>query len=145
MPTTPKRADQRMGHRTKAEKSRTTKVVAASRTIRAPAADPEWHPLAAEWYASLAKSGERVFYEPSDWATAKFVAEVMSRALNQGQRISSQLVASIHSMQGDLLTTETMRRRSHIELEKLTRADDPSIAIMSRSREAAGQVPQQGP
>lgn len=46
--------------------------------VEIPAADPEWHPVAAQFYAALAKSGQSVFYEPSDWALAYALAESMS-------------------------------------------------------------------
>jgi hypothetical protein len=127
-----------MGHRTKAEKARTTKA-AGSTDVRWPNVSPSWHPLAQEWYRSLKTSGQAAFYEPSDVQTARFVAEVMSRALNQGQRISSQLVATILTAQSDLLTTEGHRRRARLELTKVNPGDhDPRIAIMDHYRRAAG-------
>ena len=44
--------------------------------------DPEWHPLASQWFASLQRSGQAAFYQPSDWATARLMAESMSRELS---------------------------------------------------------------
>ena len=41
-----------------------------------------WHPIARSWYESLERSGQTRFYEESDWATAYFLAEAMSRELN---------------------------------------------------------------
>jgi hypothetical protein len=137
LPTVPKRSEQRTGHRSKAEKARTTKAQGAG-SVPIPAADPSWEPLALEFYESLAKSGQRVFYEPSDWVTAKFVCDVMSRALRQKDRISSQLVATLQSLMGDLLTTEAARRRCHVELDRLAKDDEPaSVSIMARYRAAA--------
>lgn len=46
-----------------------------------PAPSPRWHPIAAAWYAALGKSGQSIFYEPSDWALAMMIAESMSRDL----------------------------------------------------------------
>ncbi len=40
-----------------------------------------WHATAKQWYNSLADSGQAVYYEPSDWATAWILAETMSREL----------------------------------------------------------------
>lgn len=47
-----------------------------------PAPNGDWHPIALEWYMSLAKSGQAIFYEPSDWSAAFVLAETLSRALN---------------------------------------------------------------
>ena len=35
-----------------------------------PAADPDWHPLTARWYASLGESVQSQLYEASDWQLA---------------------------------------------------------------------------
>lgn len=40
-----------------------------------------WHPIAEDWYMSLTKSGQAIFYEPSDWSTAYALAETLSREL----------------------------------------------------------------
>ncbi|MEU1214302.1 hypothetical protein ABZ424_18135 [Streptomyces sp. NPDC005790] len=83
-----------------------------------PEADPNWHPIAIEWFESLFDSGQSFFYERSDIAQARYVAEAMSRNLSQGQRISGQLFASVISAAGELLTTEGARRRLNVELTK---------------------------
>ena len=105
-----------------------------------PPVQDHWHPIAQEWYRSLSESGQSQYYEASDWATAVFVAEAMSRNLLQG-RFSAQLFASVMSAMSDLLTTEGARRRARIELERVsdtTPAADPTVAIMERYRKAAG-------
>lgn len=76
-----------------------------------------WHPIAREWYESLPDSGQTVFYEPSDWTAAFYVAEVMSRHL-QAKRMSAQLFASVWAAMAELLTTEGARRRARIEVER---------------------------
>ena len=38
-----------------------------------------WHPIAEDLYMSLTKSGQALFYEPSDWATAYAMCEALSR------------------------------------------------------------------
>ena len=40
-----------------------------------------WHPIAERWYMSLTRSGQSIFYEPSDWETAFVLAETLSREL----------------------------------------------------------------
>lgn len=44
-----------------------------------PAADPEWHPIAAQLYNSLHESGQADFYQSSDWAFAFSVCDDLSR------------------------------------------------------------------
>ncbi|MEW1550943.1 hypothetical protein [Streptomyces tsukubensis] len=95
----------------------------------APPAEESWHPIARRWYDSLANSGQSFFFEPSDWAQAAYVAEAMSRNLNQGQRLSGQLFAAVIAAASDLLTTEGSRRRLRIELSKAEAAEvDSGIA-----------------
>ncbi len=48
-----------------------------------PEPEDSWHRIAWDWYLSLGDSGQSQFYEPSDVATAQYVAEAMS-----GQRVT---------------------------------------------------------
>nr|WP_241845841.1 hypothetical protein [Streptomyces sp. MJM1172] len=58
----------------------------------------------------------------------------MSRNLNQGQRLSGQLFASVISAASDLLTTEGSRRRLRIELSKAEAAEvDSGLAELMRA------------
>jgi hypothetical protein len=86
--------------------------------VPVPDPDPTWHPIALDWYRSLAESGQSQFYEPSDWQAARYVAEVLSRNLKQGRKFSSVLFASVWAAMGDLLTTEADRRRVRMEIER---------------------------
>lgn len=110
----PKRTTER--RRRNQGESVTTAPSGAVATQR-PAADSTWHPIAREWYESLAKSGQSQFYEPSDWQYARIVAELISRGL-EGDRLNGQLFSTIDSMMASLLTTEGDRRRVRVELEK---------------------------
>jgi hypothetical protein len=86
--------------------------------VAVPPPDDAWHPIALDWYRSLAESGQSQFYEPSDWQAARVVAEVLSRNLKQGKKFSSALFASVWAAMGDLLTTEADRRRVRMEIER---------------------------
>jgi hypothetical protein len=125
----PKRSDRRLGHVTKAEKEAVTHASAGSAPA-APQPDPEWHSVAQEWFRSLAESGQAQFYEASDWATARYVAEGMSRNLDGG-RFSAQLFAAVNSAMSNLLVTEGDRRRVRLELQRgdvgPMKADVPSL------------------
>lgn len=87
----------------------------------------EWHPVAQAWFRSLEQSGQSQFYEPSDWAAARYVAEVMSRNLT-ASRFSAQLFAGVWTAMSELLTTEGARRRARLEIERETGQEDPETA-----------------
>jgi hypothetical protein len=94
--------------------------------VDVPAADPGWHVIARDWYESLAKSGQSMFYEPSDWQYARYVADVMSRNLKQGKKFSAMLFTAVQSGMSDLLTTEADRRRVRMEIERGGAPDQPA-------------------
>lgn len=134
----PKRSDQRR-RRNKSDGPSLVKAPGGA-APEVPPADEEWHPIAAGWYESLAQSGQAQFYEASDWATAYYVAEAMSRNLNS-VRFSAQLFQAVMSGMTDLLTTEGARRRARVELERESGAEDPReaarVTLMDSYRKAA--------
>jgi len=102
-----------------------------------PPVDGKWHPIAKRWYVSLGESGQSVFYEPSDWATAQLIAEAMSRELAEQplidgsgkpvmdskgkpvmlrRPIKGAALAALLAGAAKLLATEGDRRRLQIEL-----------------------------
>lgn len=116
-----KRSEERMGHRSKEERDSITKAPsgAPEDLPDLPDADPSWHPIATDWYLSLRESGQAAFYQPSDWAVARYAAELMSRVLDCSERgPNGQLVAALNSVMSSLLTTEGDRRRARMELER---------------------------
>lgn len=141
----PKRTDQRRRDPkgTWADGSGVTKA-RASRKVRRPPVHRSWHPIAKRWYTSLSTSGQVVFYEPSDWAQAYFVAEAMSRLL-QTSKLSAQMFAAVDSATVRLMTTEADRRRLRIELERekdasTTAAGEKaaSVAVLDEYRDQLG-------
>jgi len=141
----PKRASQRR-RRNKPNEAEVTKGPASSEVPDAPPADEDWHPVARRWYESLQRSGQRYWYEPSDWATAYLLAESLSRDLNpqvvgiteQGDVVratiplkGTSLSAYLKGM-GVLLTTEGDRRRVRIELEKQQARDPDEEAAVTK-------------
>jgi cytochrome oxidase assembly protein ShyY1 len=113
-----------------------TETVKVTGAVRVPAAESGWHPIAKRWYRSLKTSGQAKFYEPSDWMTAKYTAELMSRLLNQGERPSAQMVASLNSLMASLLVTEGDRRRARMEVERLGGRPLASVTTMDAYRRA---------
>lgn len=105
--------------------------------------EPEcrWHPIAYEAYWSLAKSGQVIYMEPSDWMTAYTLCETLSRELKAkpivvpgGEGQPSEIQWVIQPVNGavlnaflkgwaNLLATEGDRRRLRIELERKKRID----------------------
>lgn len=124
----PKRSDQR-----RRENKPEIEVTSApgAETVVMPAADAAWHPAAARWYASLGESGQARFFEPSDWAQAWVWTEFLSRALNQGDRPSSQLIAAWSAGATELLTTEGARRRLRMELQRDNQGDPDADAAVT--------------
>ena len=109
-----------MGHRSKEEKDSVTKAPSGApvELPDLPDADPLWHPIAADWYLSLRESGQAAFYQPSDWAVARYAADLMSKVLMSERGPNGQLVAALNSVMSSLLTTEGDRRRARMELER---------------------------
>ncbi|MFL1444044.1 phage terminase small subunit [Nocardiopsis protaetiae] len=125
----PKRSDQRR-RRNKPAGGDVTKAPSRG-SPSAPEADPGWHPIARDWFSSLAESGQAQFYEPSDWATARVWAELLSRQLESG-RPSAQMIASWSAGATELLTTEGARRRARVELDKVPVVDEAAAAKVAR-------------
>ncbi|MBW3663562.1 MAG: hypothetical protein KY469_10720 [Actinobacteria bacterium] len=90
----------------------------------------EWHPLARDWYRSLAESAQSQFYEPSDWETARVLTELLSRALRAG-KVTAALIERWQSGATELLTTEGARRRARIELDRSVGGDEEEAADVS--------------
>ncbi|MFE6815246.1 hypothetical protein [Streptomyces sp. NPDC057677] len=137
-----KRSEERMGHRSKQEKSSITKAPSEppADLPDLPEPDPLWHPIATDWYLSLQESGQAAFYQPSDWAVARYAAELMSRGLSSDRPPNGQYVAALNSLMGTLLTTEGDRRRARMELErkKPSTAGSAKVTALDDYRSAFG-------
>ena len=138
----PKRSEERMGHRSKEEKSSRTQAPASPPGDLPDLPDPDdlWHPIATDWYLSLRASGQAAFYQPSDWAMARYAAELMSRGLQSDRPPNGQYVAALNSVMASLLTTEGDRRRARIELERrpTVKAVPASVTAIADYRSSIG-------
>jgi hypothetical protein len=115
-----------------------------------------WHPTAELFYLSLAKSGQAIFYEPSDWATAYLVAEQIHYALeprpvqigtdsegNPEYRtmtvpMNGAALQAFLKAAASLMATEGDRRRLRIELDRKKRADEAiegNVVPISQTRQ----------
>lgn len=111
----PKRSTERR-RRNKPEGIPITSAPAAVAAVECPPADKDWHPIAHDWYESLAVSGQAQFYEPSDWAAAELVVIAIDTFV---KKPSAMMLASIQSAMSNLLVTEGDRRRLRLELERV--------------------------
>lgn len=132
----PKRSDQR---RRRNKPDVEIDKAPAAPEVEIPKPSPIWHPIADRWYRSLADSGQAVFYQPSDWATAYLIAESMSRDLKpqfvgvdaEGRPIMKAIplkgasLGSYLKAMTVLLVTEGDRRRARLELQIGEKREDP--------------------
>lgn len=135
-----KRSEERMGHRSKEEKDSVTKAPSGppADVPDLPDAEPLWHPIASDWYLSLRESGQAAFYQPSDWAVARYAADLMSKVLLSERGPNGQLVAALNSVMSSLLTTEGDRRRARMELERKKPSSqiDADVTVLDDYRSA---------
>lgn len=132
----PKRSSARLGH---SKKEKVDSVPAVTATVEIPKANSRWHPIARDWFNSLADSGQSQYFEPSDWQAARLLGDVMSRNLKQTSRFSAVLFQAVWSAMNDLLTTEGARRRVRMEIERGDPAAQPaSVTALADYRKTLG-------
>lgn len=98
--------------------------------VEVPEPDPHWAPFVTRWYVSLSKSGQSIFYQPSDWSQAWILAEVLHRAM-VNSKPSAMLIQSFLAGSSELMTTEGARRRLRIELARGQQKDDDAEAAVT--------------
>jgi len=144
-----KRSEERLGHRSKAEKEGVTRVPRDAAAVPRPAPNPSWHPVAKSWYMSLGHSGQSDFYEPSDWMTAVWLADQMSLhyqeirigTTEEGDPIygvtpmSGQVLSAFLKGMTSLLATEGDRRRAAVELGRRQAEEDEDAQIIHLVRD----------
>jgi len=124
-----------------------------SQDVEIPVVDENWEPLTKAYWASFQRSGQSIFYEPSDWMTAYYLMEVLDRWLkpqdvkvgqigstkdeSSGGEVEYLFEPKIVAIPGNVLTsilkgltalmaTEGDRRKLRIELER-KRAIDAAL------------------
>lgn len=130
----PKRQDQRR-RRNKDENGLKVVELPSGNTSngKVPRVSPGWHPLMKDWFRSLKTSGQSVFYQDSDWQTARLLAEIMSQELNGEGGVKASTLAEFNRAAAALLTTEGERRRLRVELQAAdsgSLVDDESTSVM---------------
>ena len=134
MPPIPKRSSERRRRNVDSRPDH-----AAAGEVDPPPAAEHWHELAADWYRSLQRSGQSVFYEQSYWETARIWAELLSRQLESG-RVSAQMIQAWQTAAGELLTTEGARRKARLELDRAEESDEvpAEVAAIDEYRKIVG-------
>ena len=86
--------------------------------VAVPRGEADWNPHAKKWYGSLKRSAQSAFYEPSDWATAKIVAQEISDyfGLDPNLRRPAQMTAILKGMDS-VMSTHQSRLRSRVEVQ----------------------------
>lgn len=127
----PKRTDQVRRRNSGDDDIPVTEAPRLNARVAAPPLGFVTHELAMEWYDSLAESAQALYFEPSDWQTARIVAMELGRMLNAGKP-SGQLFAALWTATGDLLSTEGQRRRLRFEIDRApaTEEDNDDAAII---------------
>jgi hypothetical protein len=125
----PKRTDQRR-RRNKPEAENRAGGVKAGDAIPAEAPAPgDWAYGITQWYESLGKSGQAVWYSAADWASAWLMAETMNAELAAEGAMKAATVANWLKLNASLLATEGDRRRAAIELQLPPEADDSPAPV----------------
>ncbi|MFD8142625.1 hypothetical protein [Streptomyces sp. NPDC059708] len=83
---------------------------------QAPEPAEGWHERAAAFYEALKASGQAIYYQPSDWAFALFVAECLSMHYRATRGLAGRTYSMFRSAFTLLLATESARRSLDMEL-----------------------------
>jgi hypothetical protein len=144
--------DSKAGHRTKEElgsidvvdvKDIDPEILRAAEEGRLPV-NEKWHEIAKHLYEAAARSDQRVFYQPTDWAILYVTCESLSRDLKpqfvglhpetgepilQSVPIKGAALAAYLKAFTALLMTEGDRRRLNLELKSGKVAGDPGNQV----------------
>lgn len=137
----PKRTEERTRRNKQTESGASNEVSKGVATdVTWPKADPTWDDFTKDWYNGLKKSGMSAYYQQSDVAMARIIANEMSIYQRESRRSSMMFAALMTAMTG-LGVTEGERRRMRIELEapkELTKS--ASVTAIEGYKKALGVV-----
>lgn len=105
--------------------------------VERPVADEGWHDVAKMMYAAAARSGQAIWYEPTDWAAIYLFCESLSRDLEEqvvgitesGDVVRAEIplkgasLSAYLKLMGQLMLTEGERRKLRVELERKKAVD----------------------
>ncbi|WP_424216339.1 hypothetical protein ACN20G_29825 (plasmid) [Streptomyces sp. BI20] len=89
----------------------------------APPVNEEWHLRAQTFYTALDESGQSIYYQPSDWVFAEFVADCLSKHYQRVGKMSGRVFSMFRQAFTMLLATESARRALDLELTQTDTRD----------------------
>lgn len=117
--------------------------------------NPDWDPIVIRLFESFARSGQAIFWEPSDWAVAHFACESMSRDLGPqfvgisettGEVMRERIplkgtsLAAYLKVFSQLMVTESERRRFSMEIERRQFTDQKPASVSDIDTRRQGRV-----
>ena len=126
MPVMPKRQDEKMGHRTKAElggPNGADKIEYQADLVPPPAAD-YWVPIARYAWDAYLKHPASGFFTESDLAFGWVTCDAVHHAVKDG---SAMKISAAESLMKAALFNEADRRRVHIEVTRKPPAPDKAV------------------
>lgn len=130
----PKRSEERI-RRNKLDYE-ITKVEAAGAVEPPDLGIEDPHPIVQDLWKSMGESAQVKYFEPTDWAYARFVLHFANQQLKVS-RPSGQMFQGINSALGELLVSEGARRRVRMEIER-NQKDAAIVDISEMFRERLG-------
>ena len=131
----PLRSEERKGHAHQAGGHAAGITKGVARRVTKPKPNPEWCDFAKYVFDAFGKSGTADWAQNTDWAAAWLLAENVNDYLRTSRR-SAMAMSEIRQMMGDLMYTESSRRRVGIELEEnIKPAEDKGKQGVNSARE----------
>jgi hypothetical protein len=90
--------------------------------------------LAADWYRSLAQSGQSQRYEPSDVSFGRIIAEELSHRL-QAPEFSAMTFTAVAAAADSLACTVGARQRLRIEMQRHPAEEPSSVQALRQYRQ----------
>lgn len=117
-PTAKKRPEDRLGHRTKAELSKTVTISPRpdAGDVVVPVPDADWHRAARQVWDAFVDSPIAHLWESSDYAQAWVTCAALSICAREGY--SAAKLKEVRQMMNDLMLTEMARRTADIQIER---------------------------
>lgn len=135
IPAKKKRAEERTGHRTKAE----LEVVSNGQMmpVQWPRAPKGWQTTTKRLYDSAKKSGYAHWYQQTDIEQLRFNLEQVDLQLKSGRPMSAMMLQVVNALLSDLGFSESARRKANIELQhpEDNREEDAQVTHIAEYRD----------
>ena len=104
--------------------------------VEIPETPEHWHEIAKMVFNSIKSSGQREFFQQTDWAIAYMTCDEIHR-YRQSDSPKAFHLQQIYAALGSLLMTEADRRKVRIELQKPEVPTEPvHISVVRSAKEA---------